>query len=95
MSPSWESILGTVGPERRVILEHLKSGLEQMSPSMCREFVIAAIDDLPAPAREAMHWKAVRKMAGDETVSIEDLHKAHVIAFKRPLNQPIKENTHV
>lgn len=81
-APSWDSIFGTVGPERRAILEELKEEIEDMSPEVLRETILAVFETLSPEAKLQISWRATRMMAEDPKTDMEDLRKAYVIAFK-------------
>jgi hypothetical protein len=81
-APSWDSILSTVGPERRAVLEEFKEEIEGMSPPVLREAILAVFETLPPEAKLQISWRATRKMAEDPATDMEDLRKAYVIAFK-------------
>jgi hypothetical protein len=79
-APTWESILGSVGPERRAVLEEFKEQFEEMSPEVCRGVILAIIKQRDDNGHRL--WLAVRRMAEDPATDMEDLRKAFVIAFK-------------
>ena len=78
-APTWESILGSVGPERRAVLEEFKEQFEEMSPEVCRGVILALIEHRGENNRL---WSAVSQMAEDPATDMDDLRKAFVIAFK-------------
>ena len=79
-APTWESILGSVDPLRRALLEQFRDEFEEMSPEVCRGVILAFIKQRDDNGHRL--WSAVRRMAEDPATDMEDLRKAFVIAFK-------------